>query len=367
MRVVVDGVIGSYQKVGGISRLFQEILPRMAKQDSSLEIVVLPTTDVWKRLSQREGRIRIFPQLPWQAGHIKGWPFLARRLINPLLQRAVLTPDTIWHSTYFTLPPRRNVPNIVTVHDLISEMNLIHVSEMFHEQKRQAILRADKVICVSECTRRDVIRFYSVVPEKVVVVWNGYNNDTFNTDKEQMSNSPNIVCPYLLYVGRRQGYKNFDLLLQAYAQWQERKEVILIVVGSEWTADEKQRLAEFNLTNEVVRLENVMDEHLRDLYQNALAFVFPSLYEGFGIPLLEAMACGCPIIASRIPTTVEIAEDCPIYFSPGDQKELQECFDAVFSQNSLKSKIASGLSIVKKYSWDKTAAKTLSVYRELGA
>jgi len=365
VRVVIDGIVGSYQKIGGISRLFQEILPRMIEQDASLEIVLLVTSGTWRQMRQREPRIRGFPQLPWQARHIRGWPFIARRLVNPLLQCAALTADTIWHSTYFSLPPKRDVRTVVTVYDMIPELNLLQTTVDFRQQKRQAILHADRILCISENTRRDVIRLYGVAPAKVLTVWPAYNRDVFNTATVGAVTPPPVDRPYLLYVGQRQGYKNFDLLLQAYAHWQQRVEVSLVVVGYEWTVAEQQRLSRLGLANHVVMLENVSDTLLRDLYRQALAFVYPSLYEGFGLPLLEAMACGCPVIASRIPTTQEIAGDCPVYFSPESEEELRSALDTVLSREAVSAKIAAGLTRTQRYSWDRTAAQTLATYREL--
>jgi glycosyltransferase involved in cell wall biosynthesis len=117
---------------------------------------------------------------------------------------------------------------------------------------------------------------------------------------------------------------------------------------------------------ESVRLwENVDDEHLNRLYNQAVAFVYPSLCEGFGIPLLEAMVCGCPIVASRIPTTLEVAGECPYYFDPGNMDELIAALTAAAANGRTAPSIASGLERATKFSWEKTAQKTLAVYREL--
>ena len=101
------------------------------------------------------------------------------------------------------------------------------------------------------------------------------------------------------------------------------------------------------------------------LYNRALAFIYPSLYEGFGIPLLEAMACGCPIVASRIPSTIEVAGDCPVYFNPNDVEELISALDIIIPEGRNSKRTRSGLERVKKYSWQKTAEQTLEVYHSL--
>ena len=118
----------------------------------------------------------------------------------------------------------------------------------------------------------------------------------------------------MLYVGRRSHYKNFSTLLQAYSVWKHRNEITLAAVGPPGSRVEEQQLAKLGIHDRVHYLTNVNDEELCLLYNEAIAFVYPSLYEGFGVPLLEAMASGCPIIASRIPATIEVAGECPVYF-----------------------------------------------------
>jgi glycosyltransferase involved in cell wall biosynthesis len=154
-------------------------------------------------------------------------------------------------------------------------------------------------------------------------------------------------------------------LLQAYSSWPRRKEVDLVVVGGKWSKKEVQHLAKLGITDRVHLLRDVDDQKLCLLYNQATAFVYPSIYEGFGIPLLEAMACGCPIIASRIPSTLEVAGECPIYFEPTEAEDLLAAFDIALSEGRASERVRSGLEQVKCYSWDKTARWTLEVYRAL--
>ncbi|MCP4110676.1 MAG: glycosyltransferase family 4 protein, partial [Desulfobacteraceae bacterium] len=169
--------------------------------------------------------------------------------------------------------------------------------------------------------------------------------------------------PFLLYVGDRNHYKNADRLLQAYSVWKHRKKVALVVVGGQWKADEERRLTDLGIQDYVRLFTGINDEELCKLYNQAIAFVYPSLYEGFGIPLLEAMACGCPIVASRIPSTVEVAGDCPIYFEPAEIDDLLNAFDIALSEGRESARVKAGLEKVTSYSWDKTAAQTLEVYQ----
>ena len=169
----------------------------------------------------------------------------------------------------------------------------------------------------------------------------------------------------MLFIGGRYPHKNFNGLIQAYSLWEHREEVALVVVGSPWSVDEEKQLAELGIRERVYLLTDVDDETLCYIYNQASAFVYPSLYEGFGIPLLEAMACGCPIIASRIPSTIEVAGGCPIYFEPTEVDSLVNGFDVALSEGRKSERVRAGIERVKSYSWDRTAAQTLEIYRTL--
>lgn len=279
------------------------------------------------------------------------------------------TKDKIWHSTYYTIPHKWDGPSVVTVVDMIYERfpELFNRprDERLREQKRRCVLAAEAVICVSETTRKDVHRFYGVDPGKVRVVPLAYS-DVFRRLKDSdYPLTPATTRPFLLYVGERAHHKNFDGLLSAYGVWPSQKEVALVVVGKQWSADEKKRLVELGIRDRVHLLQDIDDDSLCHLYNQAAALVYSSLYEGFGIPLLEAMACGCPTVASRIPSTVEVAGSVPIYFEPRRAEDLLVALDRVLLEGRRSQRTLMGLRHVKQYSWDKAAEQTLEVYRNL--
>jgi glycosyltransferase involved in cell wall biosynthesis len=143
--------------------------------------------------------------------------------------------------------------------------------------------------------------------------------------------------------------------------------VDLVVVGKPWTPEEEHLLLDRGVGATVRLRTAVEDSRLCRLYNDAAAFLYPSLYEGFGIPLLEAMACGCPIVASRIPSTIEVAGACPIYFDPSDVHSCVEAFDVAMSEGHDSERVRQGIQQAKRYSWDETARRTLNVYRELAS
>lgn len=372
LQIIVDGVIYQYQSTGGISRLFTEILPRVCALDDEVLMTIFTSGALCQTLPEH-------PRITHQ--------FLPR--FDPLLKPAVIWPSLedkvrqimlrlfigkgrgkIWHSTYFTQPDPWDGLKVVTVADMIyekfPELYRGFYSNRFRVLRKRCVLAADAVLCISEATRDDVQNFYGISPDRLHVVHLAHS-DFFRplVQAEQLLPTP-IRTPFFLYVGSpRTHHKNFSGLVNAFSQWKERGHVHLLVVGAPWSTGEARCLAELGIQGDVELLTNVTDASLCVLYNQASAFIYPSLYEGFGIPLLEAMACGCPVIASRIPTTVEITGDCPIYFELDQPDSLISAFDTVLSEGRDSSRVRAGLELVKHFSWDKAASDTLSVYRSL--
>jgi len=154
-------------------------------------------------------------------------------------------------------------------------------------------------------------------------------------------------------------------MITAYGRWKGSRDVRLVVVGPDWTLDELNSIEDLGIEDRVDLLSIVDDDTLCVLYNHALAFVYPSLYEGFGIPLLEAMACGCPVIASKIDTAVEVAGDCPIYFDLEHNDSMIAAFDVAMNEGRKSPRTRRGIQHAGKFSWDKCARGTLEVYRSL--
>ena len=370
--VVVDGVIFQFQSRGGVSRIYSEILPRMCEQDESLRITLLT----------KEGRAPLQPlpehssitrrAVPHLDPYLRPWRLWGRYApaVKRLMDKLWIGDGTgkIWHSTYFTQPHRWRGKQVVTVVDMIYELypNFFDkpFDDEFREQKRRAVSDAEAVICISETTSRDVQDYYGISSDRTFVVPLAHSEMFRPSDNE--SNADGDTRPFLLYVGRRAYYKNFDLLLDAYSSWTSRNDVDLIVVGDRnWTREEEQRLAELKLGERVRLLTDIDDEQLRRLYGRATAFVYPSLYEGFGIPLLEALACGCPVVASDIPSSREVADDCAMYFDPSSAEDLRAVLDKVLTEGANEARRSAGISRAAQFSWNETARQTLEVYHSV--
>ncbi len=258
---------------------------------------------------------------------------------------------------------------MVTVPDMIHELfpppSRTSLHEDFLQQKRRCVQEADAVICISAATRSDLLAVYGIPSERTRVIPLGTSEKfTVLGDATVPDTSP-ARRPYLLYVGERLHYKGFGALIRAYARWAGCDMANLLVVGPKWSRRETEELARLNVRGRVVLVGQVDDHALCLLYNRALALVFPSLYEGFGLPLLEAMACGCPVVASRIPSTVEVAGEYPFYFEPESEESLLAALDRALDEGKQTQRMTLGFKRAKQFSWDKTADQTLTTYRAL--
>jgi len=378
IHILYDGIIFQKDPHGGIARMFREILPRMCAMEPGLRIKIFIDGPL-------RGELPVHPQIIIQkAPAVKrtlrvqgGWRTLiypARRIASKVwnwtrsfwLGRGR---EVIWHSTYYTMPEIWKGPQVVTVHDMIHERFPEYyndpLDEVARRQKQRCVEHANVIICDSDVTRQDVENWYGNITGKLCVIPIAYN-EAFHILQPEETDFPGVPeQSFILYVGGRSHYKNYKSLLEVYSQWEGRKDIRLVVVGAMWSAEEKQQLFHLGIDERVQLFHHLEDKSLCKLYNRALAFVFPSLYEGFGIPLLEAMACGCPVIASHIPTTLEVAGDCPIYFEPSEPNTLLTALDQARSGVKNSPRIQNGLDRVHLFSWDRTARQTLDVYREL--
>lgn len=378
MQVFIDGIIFQKDERGGIVRVFREILPRICELDPDLHITLFLDGPIRQKVPEHP-QIKFLRTIPIKRSIRLGgiwrplfFPF--RRVLSRLWRssRSIWYgsgQEVIWHSTYYTSPKNWRGPKVVTVHDMVHERfpELFNdpLDEIGRQQKGDCVVNADAIICVSKTTREDLINYYTIPTDNIQVIHNACS-ENFQILNHNDKFVPDISDQvYLFYIGKRSHHKNFSGLLDAYRQWEGRSEVKILVVGSPWTREERRQLEQFGISNRLILLGDVDDRTLCELYNNALAFIYPSLYEGFGIPLLEAMACGCPIIASRIPSTIEIAMEIPFYFDLDQNRSLISVIDQVYKEEGVRERTKQGLEHVKRYSWQRTSQQTLEVYQSL--
>lgn len=359
MRLVVDGPVFERETPGGIARLFANVLPIQCDLDPKLRVQIFFSKTPKIPYPKHKQISLFFPETVQKILR----PFKLSKSQKLSFQKKCLqiwmgnTHNKIWLSTYFTLPPENwQGKQAVMVHDFIHELFPEHLpgGERVVKQKADAINAADIVICNSWTTCRDLMSRFSI-PKNRVFVTHLAANSTFRTkQKEELGIF--VDYPFLLYIGKRNGYKNFKTLFDAYTDWPGNSTVKLLLVGPKLSETEINTFQRCSVSEKIVLVENPDDEALCDLYNQALAFVYPSLYEGFGIPLLEAMQCHCPIIASSIPSTLEVAGDVPIYFEATDKISLLNALNQLSNTSDLQARADKGIIHARQYSWEKTAA-----------
>lgn len=361
MQVLYDGNIYLMQAAGGVNRYFANLIGRLPADvtpyltmcgSSSVNFPVNPRLKVYNYQRFRPASVSYRLEKLFFA-----YASQARRY-------------DLAHPTYYTLLSRSEFskyrcPVVVTVWDMIHELFPAEIDPKGRhaEEKRRAIMAAQAVICISENTKNDLLERYPVTPDKVRVTHLASAIDA------SLANGPEPVPErrYFLYVGLRFGYKNFNGLLAAFASTlATRPELALCIVGAPFSDSESKLIAELGLTAAVEHYGQVSDAHLAKLYRQSVAFVYPSFYEGFGIPPLEAMACGTPVVASNRSSIPEVVGDAGLLFDPEKTDELTDILLTLADDSSQRERlIARGLERVKSFSWDKTVSRTLEIYREV--
>jgi mannosyltransferase len=263
----------------------------------------------------------------------------------------------VFHSSYYRRPDARGVPTVVTVHDFIYERFSRGPRRWVHTwQKHAAIRAAHAIICVSNATRDDLLTYVGVGRgQSVHVIPNGVS-----ACFRPIGSAP-PVRPFVLFVGARGGYKNFGLAVRALA-W--LPDVELHCVGGGGLRPDELRGVPEPLARRVRHLGQVDDETLNRLYNQAVCLVYPSRYEGFGIPVAEAMRAGCPVASVACKAVLEVGGDALAVAEAAEPDALAAAIARTMSAERAVL-VERGLARGRRYSWDTTHAATLDVYRSL--
>lgn len=365
VRIAFDPQTFSLQDYGGVSRYFVETAVRLAQMpDTDVTVLAFAHFNAYLAAAPRVLVVgRAMPVLPSP---------MRRPLVraNQLFARAWLRRHgaDIVHETYYsavrTAPP--GLPAVLTVFDMIHEKfpDYAPRTARIARLKRAAILRADHLICISENTRRDLLEIYDVDPARASVVKLGFSQPS---DAETNLPRPH-AAPYVLFVGMRGGYKDFDLLLQAYAGAAGlRRDHLLVCFGdAPLSAAELRRLEALGIPRERVRHAAGSDAALAAHYRHAALFVYPSRYEGFGMPPLEAMARDCPVVCSNAASLPEVVGGAARLFAAGDADALRAAMEAVLGSPAEAERLRrEGRLRASEFSWETCARQTRAVYAEV--
>ncbi|MEI6532975.1 MAG: glycosyltransferase family 1 protein [Candidatus Roizmanbacteria bacterium] len=271
------------------------------------------------------------------------------------------------------------IPTVVTIHDLAyflyPEEFLKKDLYQLREWTRYSVDQSTHLIAVSKTTKKDLIRYYNIQENKISIVYNGFEKqikeDNATIDKHILNKWNIRQNEYILFVSTIQPRKNLINLLKAYSELKKQSvSYNLVIVGKKgWLYKQIfEDVKTLNLEEHVIFTDYVSDDELVELYKHALCLVFPSLYEGFGIPILEAMSWRCPVITSFASSLPEVGGDACLYIDPENPQDISEKISHLIDNNSLRNKlIEKGLERTKNFSWEKCAQETLEVLQQFAS
>jgi mannosyltransferase len=358
MKLVLDNIIFSLQKSGGGSVYWTELIKRFSTMNDDTVF-----------FDQKEPNDNIFRKTI-DLKNVKKeskWSLAIRRYL-PFTEK--ISGKYIFHSSYYRYASASNAINVTSIHDfttekfrkgLAREVNLL--------QKKWAVKKAKGVVCISENTKKDLLFFMPNTDEnKIRVIYNGVSNDFFNIPEnfeiaekdERFSDLENQK--YLLYIGHRTSYKNFNFAVEAASKFKENLK--LVVVGEPFT-DEEKVYVESLLDHNYLQLNKLNNENLNHLYNKAFALLYPSSYEGFGIPIIEAMKTKCPVIAFKNSSIPEVAGEAALLY---EEENVDSIIHGIqkLQDKDLRDRLKNkGIIQAEKFSWDNTFRQYIEFYKEL--
>ena len=377
MIIGIDGNEANVEKRVGISEYAYQLLLQFASDTSlrykNIKFVIYlkdkPLTSLPKANKFWEYRV-LKPGKLWTQWRLP----LDLYLHNP-------RPDVFFSMTHYA-PRFSPMPTVVSIMDVAYERfpEMFNASDLYQLRNWTAysVKNAKKVLTISDASRDDIIKAYTVSKDKVITTYPGIKN-IFSLEPHvygmnQLQNKYHISANFILFVGTLQPRKNIVRLIEAFSKLGIReedfeiKDLELIIIGKKgWQYEEILAAPEkFGVEDRVKFLENIHDDELDIFYKHALCYVLPSLYEGFGLPVLEAMQRGCPVITSNISSLPEAGGDAAMYVDPENVNDIAEKMNKLINDKKLREELVEkGKKQVKKFSWEKAAKETLEVLQQV--
>lgn len=372
MKIAID--ISQTQYGTGVSRYSEELVSALLKQDSKNQYILFGTSlrqfFKLKRFQQKlkshaNATFKLIP-LP-----ITFFQTLWNKLHFLPIEKIVGDVDLVHTSDWLEPPVKDSAKKITTIHDMTVFLfpNSIHPKIVANQKKKLELVKKETnlIIADSESTEEDIIKFLEIPKEKIKVVYLAPSSNFNPQDDDKISNvlvRYKIKKPYILSVSTQEPRKNIQKLVDAFGKIsQKNPNVTLVLVGKHGWGQPVPTDADQNIIYTGYTPEN----DLISLYSGCRVFVYPSLYEGFGLPILEAMACGAPVITSNNSSMVEIAKDAAILIDPRSEDQMVRSLEMVLGLKleDYQKMVNASLNRARKYSWSKVAKQTLQIYKEV--
>lgn len=369
IRIAYDYQIFVPQTYGGISRYFCRLASSLVELPGTIPKIIAPIhfNNYARQLPSDLVSGKWIPRLR------KCSPLVLS--LNSLIYKKRLRKfkPHIVHETYYSgrekLPI--NAAKIVTVYDMIHERFFngnLSLKDKTTRVKLMSLKNSDHIICISESTRRDLLNFFDISASKVSVVYLGFDRMKINGDRHYRD-LKNLTSekPFILYVGSRTVWKNFHGLIKAYGASSFLQSSLNIVAfgGGKFSRRERQLFEQEGIPSHSIMQITGDDPLLASLYSSATVFVYPSLYEGFGFPPLEAFSAGCPVACSNTSSIPEVVGNAAKLFDPNDVDDIVNSITLLVCDTEVRNRcIAEGIERTKMFTWRKCAQKTLDIYRK---
>ncbi|MCP4361947.1 MAG: glycosyltransferase family 4 protein, partial [Chloroflexi bacterium] len=351
----------------GIGRYVSNLAQAMALQLAAHERLILLTDPTrpsrWQLPAQSE-------QIRWVETAVSPFSLSQQYRIPRLLKQQNAD---VYHSPYYLMPYAPGLPTVVTIYDLIPKFFPQYVSVkarlFFHLSTRLALHTAQHIIVISEASRRDLLRSFALSPVRVTAVPlapDPHFQSQPDAEMERIRQKYNLPDSYTLYLGINKPHKNLARLLDAWTNVNTKMPLVVAGAWDERYPQIKNQATDLGLGDRVIFLGPVDEADLPGLYAGAMLFVFPSLYEGFGLPVMEAMACGTAVICANSSSLPEVAGNAALYFDPHDTADITLKINQLLAGRALQAEYEKkALKQAKKFSWEVTALSTLQLYRSL--
>ncbi len=360
MKIILDNVKFADQKAGGVSAYWYELIIYLINNNADFKMIEHKRAskfNIFRSNIQIDDRC-ILPDFN-----------IPIKILRYLPVTKKLEKNSIFHSSYYRFSPHPNIFNITTVHDFTYEKFRSGFPRFLHHfQKKQAIFNSHGVICISNNTKKDLLDYFPSVPEsKITVIHHGISDDYFKMSMIDIIPEnlfKYLKDKYIIFIGDRAGYKNFDIVLKVLHQLPNYH--LLIVGGGNLSSEERNQLEE-KLGGRYHHLTGIDNKQLNILYNNAFCMIYPSCYEGFGMPVAEAMKAGCPVVTTRTSSIPEVGGDAILMVDDIGQDDFISKIKLLENHSLRLEIIDRGLKRAKDFSWEITFKKTYEFYEHIYA